>query len=107
VDYLQAYRWLDRAAASYPPGDKRDKAVRNRDLALSLMTPAQMAQVPLRTHHVAAAQAALQRLGYDPGPADGLVGPRTQEAVKAFQRDRGLPETGELTHELIQLMSKG
>lgn len=107
VNYLEAYRWLDRAAASYPAGEKRDKAIRNRDLALSKMTPEEMAQVPLRTHHVAAAQAALKRLGYDPGPADGLVGPRTREAVKAFQRDRGLPETGELSHQLILMMTQG
>ena len=107
VNYLEAYRWLDRAAVNYPPGEKRDKAARNRDLALARMTPEQMAQVPLKANHVATAQAALQRLGYDPGPADGLIGKRTREAVKAFQRDRGLPETGELTHQLIQQMSKG
>jgi peptidoglycan hydrolase-like protein with peptidoglycan-binding domain len=33
------------------------------------------------------AQSALQVLGYDPGVADGLDGPKTQAAVKAFQTD--------------------
>lgn len=43
---------------------------------------------------VAAAQRALAALGYDPGPADGVMGARTRAAIVAFQRDRGLPTTG-------------
>lgn len=30
-------------------------------------------------------QTALQKLGFDPGQADGKDGPRTQQAVRAFQ----------------------
>ncbi len=41
-----------------------------------------------------AAQRALSALGYDPGPADGIAGPRTRHALAAFQRDQGLPPTG-------------
>jgi len=33
-------------------------------------------------------------LGYQPGPADGIFGNRTREAVIAFQRDRGLAADG-------------
>jgi S1-C subfamily serine protease len=44
---------------------------------------------------LAAAQRALAALGYSPGPADGAMGPRTREALAAFQRDQGLPVTGE------------
>jgi len=43
---------------------------------------------------VAAAQRVLASLGFDPGPADGMMGPRTQGAIAAFQRGRGLPPTG-------------
>ncbi len=39
-------------------------------------------------------QTLLARLGYDPGPADGLVGRRTAAAIRAFERDRGLAITG-------------
>lgn len=55
-------------------------------------TPAQAEAEPTS---VAAAQRALAALGYDPGAADGVMGPRTRQAIAAFQRDTGLPVTGE------------
>ena len=42
------------------------------------------------------AQAALARRGYDPGPADGQMGPKTRSALMAFQRDAGLSVSGRL-----------
>ena len=51
---------------------------------------------------VARAQQLLSRLGYDPGPADGVPGPRTRDAINAFERDRGLPETGSATPGVIE-----
>ena len=41
-----------------------------------------------------AVQRELSRRGYDPGPADGAMGPRTRGAIRAFQGDRGLAITG-------------
>jgi len=104
-DYAEAYRWLDRAAANHPPGDERDRAIKNRDLAASLLTPDQLAALdggdePADKAGITAAQAALARLGYDPGPADGLTGKRTRAAVEQYQRDSGLPVTGEITRGL-------
>ncbi len=43
-DYVQAHKWYNLAAASLPPGEDRDRAVRNRDLIEGKMTPAQMAE---------------------------------------------------------------
>ena len=39
-------------------------------------------------------QSLLQRLGFDPGPLDGIFGRRTQQAVIAFQRRFGLVPDG-------------
>lgn len=39
-------------------------------------------------------QQILGRIGYDVGPDDGVFGPRTERALRAFQRGVGLEETG-------------
>lgn len=43
---------------------------------------------------VARIQEKLTRLGYAPGPVDGVYGPATAASVRAFQRDRGLESDG-------------
>lgn len=43
---------------------------------------------------VARAQELLQVAGYNPGPVDGLFGPRTGGALQAFQAEAGLIATG-------------
>jgi Putative peptidoglycan binding domain len=42
------------------------------------------------------AQVALRDAGYEPGRIDGVMGPRTQAAIREFQQSRGLPQTGTL-----------
>lgn len=46
-------------------------------------------------------QSRLIELGYDPGPVDGIFGPRTSAALRAYQRDVGLPETGDDDEDTI------
>ncbi|MGF1626233.1 MAG: peptidoglycan-binding protein [Alphaproteobacteria bacterium] len=43
---------------------------------------------------VRTAQRLLRAIGYDPGPIDGLFGPRTGAALQAFQTGEGLLPTG-------------
>lgn len=40
--------------------------------------------------------------GYDSGEVDGLLGPRTTSAIKAFQRDRGITADGRPTPDLLR-----
>jgi Putative peptidoglycan binding domain len=42
------------------------------------------------------AQDRLQAAGFDPGPLDGVLGPRTREALRRYQASQGLPTTGVL-----------
>ncbi|MCB1749311.1 MAG: peptidoglycan-binding protein [Gammaproteobacteria bacterium] len=50
---------------------------------------------------VADVQGRLAARGYDPGPVDGVVGPKTRQAIRAWQRDRGLAVDGRVTPELV------
>lgn len=50
------------------------------------------------------AQSLLRRLQYDAGPSDGIYGRRTRHAVTAYQHDRGLAESGELTPETLSML---
>lgn len=47
------------------------------------------------------AQRQLAALGYDPGPADGRTGRRTDTAVRNFQRDTRNPVTGRIDAQLL------
>jgi hypothetical protein len=42
------------------------------------------------------AQRKLRDAGFDPGPIDGSMGPKTQKAIRAFQEARQLPVNGRL-----------
>ena len=50
-------------------------------------------------------QLALTALGYQPGTPDGAVGPGTAAAIRAYQADHGLPETGTVTSGLIESLN--
>lgn len=49
---------------------------------------------------VRAVQQALNERGYDAGPADGVMGSSTRDAIRTFQSDAGLPLTGRISPEL-------
>lgn len=54
--------------------------------------------------YVREAQQLLTDLGYKPGPADGAYGRRTADAVKAFQRNMGIPQDGQIDQNLLSLL---
>jgi len=51
---------------------------------------------------VARVQTGLNKLGYDAGQADGLLGPRTTTAIRSYQSDYDLLVDGRPTVELAQ-----
>jgi peptidoglycan hydrolase-like protein with peptidoglycan-binding domain len=52
-------------------------------------------------------QEALKAQGHDPGPIDGTMSGRTQEALRAFQTAQNLPVTGQLDSETIKKLGVG
>ncbi|MEJ8570976.1 peptidoglycan-binding protein [Microbaculum marinum] len=63
--------------------------------------PAPKQQTLITREMIVAAQSLLNDLGYAAGPPDGQIGPRTRDAVRAFQRSVGLPDTGDISPDLI------
>ena len=48
----------------------------------------------------------LNTLGFDAGPEDGFIGPRTHDAIRRFQVDRGLAPTGAITFDLLDRLKE-
>jgi peptidoglycan hydrolase-like protein with peptidoglycan-binding domain len=51
-------------------------------------------------------QTGLAELAYSPGAVTGEMNDETRAAIRAFQRDRNMPETGEVSDQLIAELSK-
>jgi hypothetical protein len=49
-------------------------------------------------------QLSLNRLGYDPGPPDGVMGQRTAQAISQYQYTNRLPVTGQPSPQLLDHM---
>lgn len=114
-DYIRAHMWLNLADSRLPAMDAkyRGAARQIRDHVARLLSPEALARAQRMAREwrpraeagsaspaprtaeggdnmqarIAAAQRALVRLGYDPGPADGVLGPKTRAAFRAFQAD--------------------
>jgi peptidoglycan hydrolase-like protein with peptidoglycan-binding domain len=52
-------------------------------------------------------QAVLRGEGHDPGPIDGVMGARTQEAIRSFQSAHNLERTGEANSETLEKLGIG
>lgn len=48
-----------------------------------------------------AAQIALARVGFSPGPADGVIGAGTRKALRAWQQSQQLPADGYLSSDMV------
>ncbi len=69
---------------------------------ITYAAPAPAPGGPATHEQIATAQQALKRLGFDPGPIDGVAGPRTRQAVAAYQKQSGRPGNGELTADMLR-----
>jgi len=57
---------------------------------------------PANSSAVSRVQAGLSRLGYNPGPVDGVMGSQTEMAIRNYQRDHNLLVDGRPTVELAR-----
>jgi localization factor PodJL len=130
-DLSAAYQWFALAAKG---GD--EEAAKHRDLVKAQLDPAALVaakqavaawkpkeavsdangveELPEwsegsatpNTALVSRAQNLLNKLGYDAGVADGLIGAQTRDAIKSFERKNGLEETGKVTIQLVAKLER-
>jgi peptidoglycan hydrolase-like protein with peptidoglycan-binding domain len=51
-------------------------------------------------------QSLLIKLGFNPGPADGIIGPKTLEAVRKYQKSNGMEVDGKISEKLLEQLRK-
>jgi localization factor PodJL len=81
IDLAANYAPLGTWSATFDPGE----AIMTRDV-------------------VAKVQQALTKLGFDVGTPDGLAGPKTTDAIKAFERGTGMTEVGTINPRLLAVL---
>ena len=87
----------DRNALDRPPVELDDATLADAPEDLT-------ADEEVRPQVVADAQSILQEQGYYRGEVDGLVGPLTQEALVAYQRDQGLEQTAAIDEPTLNAL---
>lgn len=68
---------------------------------LSHMRSASVERSMDRRQLVTSVQQELNRRGYDAGPADGALGPKTRSAISTYQSDARMPVTGDVSESLL------
>lgn len=118
----EAYKWYVIAGrAGDSTARSRANALRPQLTAEALQTADRSAQAfraqsPIQTAglptpasaargDLAMAQQALSQLGYYQGPRDGLASPALRMAIAAYQRDQGLPASGEVEGETLSRLA--
>ncbi len=100
---FSGYRTLyDAVCLSEPTHQKEFRQIRGKRLAVPLfcilvvlglaivVVPAQDSEL------ITKVQSALKEKGYNPGPVDGIMGPRTSKALRDFQIKNDIPVSGEI-----------
>lgn len=78
--------------------EAKDKIVETKDKVVDKMKGA---GAKTERANVRAAQQALHDQGFDPGPIDGRMGPRTSAALRDYQTKQGLTASGQLDDATI------
>ncbi len=86
----------------------RRQQIQKSETAASAPATSQNASYNSNQAIIAQIQERLEMLDLYPGPADGIMGPKTADAIRTYQSDNGLSVTGEADKDLLlHLMAKG
>ena len=90
------------AAGESATQQRQSQAGQDRSMSQSQSMQQQDGSQAQSSDMVRKAQQALKEKGFDPGPVDGMMGPRTQQAIKQFQESQAnLKPTGKLDQQTL------
>ena len=75
-------------------------------IMLTILTFALSSTTFANTFSIREVQQILQQLGFTPGPADGIMGQQTKDALKKFQQQQNIPQTGRTDQATLQQLEK-
>lgn len=64
----------------------------------------QVAGQQLNSDQIRQLQQSLQEKGADPGPVDGIMGPKTRAAIEQFQQQQGIAATGQPNQQTLEAL---
>ena len=85
---------------------KRELGLQNPHERVKQVARQQMAELGTAGLSLRDAQARLNELGYNAGTPDGAMGGKTASALRAFQKDRGIAQSGRLDAATMVELSK-
>lgn len=88
----------DRSAAPEPKAQSSEQSQPTQSQASPSASGQSQAANP---ELVKQAQEKLSAAGHDAGPSDGVMGPKTQAALKKFQESKGMEASGQLDQETL------
>ena len=97
-----AFAGGDKQRSSQSSDQQNTQAPRDQQAQSSQGQGAQQDQDTIKQ-----AQEQLSAMGHDAGPADGVMGPKTQAAVKEFQQSKGLQASGQLDSQTLAALQTG
>jgi len=132
-DFAQSYKWFSIAAANGDKDAQkaRDDVARSLDAAQMGTIKQELAQwrpttidlpsnfAPIGTWDknfnpgpeidqrevVLGVQIALSKLGFQLGTPDGVMGPKTRDAIRQFERQLGMSESGQINPRLLTVLN--
>jgi peptidoglycan hydrolase-like protein with peptidoglycan-binding domain len=72
----------------------------------SFAGPANIIDSNLSKADVKKLQQSLKHQGFEPGPVDGIIGPRTRAAIRSFQKKHALEVTGKADASTLKLLDE-
>jgi|GEM_PF-1216482 len=111
ADTLDATTLVDAKLSAQTWGPKSADPIANGNLSslgnwqnTSISNTSSRAAAVTADPKIAQAQRLLRELGYQPGPADGLMGPRTRDAIRDFQSKANLNVSGSVDDNLLNTL---